>query len=132
MTKSKTFWSHDEQYGKRMDQTYEEGEQFLVMKVELGDPITDPTTGRTFESRTILTTRAIDPSTLQPIGLPVKVSTLSGPIYERAKESTDGFPAIVTWRKVPVKKYGTEATVLEQVCPYPVPDDILAMMNGEA
>lgn len=123
-----TFWSRDEDYGKRMDQQFAEGEHFLVMELHRDTPFVDPTTGETYESRTAMTARTLDPETMTPIGLPIVVKTLSGPIYDRAGESTVGFPAVVCWRRVENKKFANKATVLELVAEWPLSDEIREML----
>ncbi len=127
--KATSFWARDEDYGKRMDQQFAEGEQFLVLDIAPDTPFTDPSTGEVYESRTKMTARALDPETLTPIGLPIVVKTLSSPIYDRVKESAEGFPAVVCWRKVENKKYNNRATILEFVAPWPLPAELVEMLT---
>lgn len=124
-----SYWSRDDDYGKRLDQVFAEGEQFLAMSIECDDPFTNPTTGEVYETRTKITARALDPESMTPVGLPMVVKTLANSIYTRASESTGGFPAVVMWRRVPNKKYNNEATILERVSEWPLSEDMRAMLD---
>ncbi len=126
--KAKGFFAKDRDYGKRMDQEFAEGEQFLIHSLQRDTPFEQE--GKKPINRTAMLAQRLDPATMEPDGLPVTVKTLSGPIYENAGNVAPGdFPAVVTWRKVDVKQYNSEATVLEEVAPWPIPDELLAYMR---
>lgn len=126
----KGFWSQDEDFGRRLDEEYEEGEAFLCLSVRQDTPFVHPDTGEIIDSRTALLTHRLD-AMAEPIGFPIEVKTLAKPIYTRAGSVQEGdFPAIVRYKKVDVKKWKNEATVLERICPWPIPDALRAQLGG--
>lgn len=136
-TKGKGFFAKDEDFGTRLDEWVERGEQFLAMEVEQDTPFHNPALpeghkDKVISSRTKITARKIDPDTLKPYGLPVVVKTLGQVIYDHAGEQAPGdFPAVVCWELVDVKQYGNQAMILRKVCSWPIPDDLRAMMKGD-
>lgn len=125
MATSKTaegFFKRDEDIGVRMDEYFEEGEQWVALECDLeADYVTG--SGQTLR-RTRFLARKLDPDTLTAFGVPVTVKTASNPIREAAERVAPGdFPAVVAWHRVPVSRYDTEAVVLRRVTPWPIPDD---------
>lgn len=126
--KGKGFFAKDRNFGKRMDEEFAEGEQFLIHSLSRDEPFIQE--GQKPINRTQMLAQRLDPQTMEPDGLPMVVKTLSGPIYENAGEvSDDDFPAVVTWNRVQVKQYNSEATVLTEVSPWPIPAELLAYMR---
>lgn len=126
--KGSSFFAKDRDYGERMDETFAEGEQFLVHELERDDPFTQP--GKDPINRTKMLAQRLDPVTMEVDGLPVWVKTLSGPIYENAGNvGPDDFPRVVKWEKVQTKNYNSDATVLREVAPWPIPAELLAYMR---
>jgi hypothetical protein len=122
------YWQSDAEYGRRLDTAFEMGEPFLVFSVEQDTPFIDPNTKEEITTRSKLRCQALDLATLTPIGLALEYKTLASTIYDRAALVTAGdFPAVVTMRRVPVKKFNNEALIMEQLCPWPIP----AEMRGE-
>lgn len=123
------FFARDEDFGTRMDQFFEEDEQFLALTVERDSSFVNPKDGETIDSRTKIEARKLNPETMEPYGLPVVVKTLSQVIYDHAGAIAPGdFPSIVFWTRVPVEKYNNEATILRRVCPYPIPAELRQYM----
>lgn len=132
------FFGRDEDFGTRMDEYYEQGEQFLILDCEQDTPFVNPSLpdghkDKVVESRTKMTTRKLDPETMSPYGLPVVVKTLAQVIYDHAGAQVTGdFPAVCYWDKVEVKQYNNTATVLRKVADWPLSAEIVAMMKGAA
>lgn len=117
------YWDKDEEYGRRLDTAFAEGEPFLCFSVERDTPFTDPNTGNSIDTRTKLSCQVLDQETMHPIGLVMEFKTLASTIYERAGGIRPGdFPAVVSIRRVPVKKYGNSALILERLSVWPLPD----------
>lgn len=130
------FWGRDEDFGILMHEKFREGEPFLLLNVERDTPFTNPNTGEVIDSRSKLTVRRLDGYTFDIAagleGLPFEVKTLAQPIYDRAGAVKDGdFPCVVSYRKVKVKGYNSEATILDKIFAWPIPDDIRTLAAGE-
>jgi len=126
--KASSFFARDRDYGERMDETFAEGEQFLVHELTRDDPFVQE--GKDPINRTKMLAQHLDPVTMDVDGLPVWVKTLSGPIYENAGlVGPDDFPRVVKWEKVQTKSYNSEATVLREVSEWPIPAELLAYMR---
>lgn len=127
-TKKAGFFAKDEDYGLRMDEHFEQGEQWLALSCEQDKPFVDKT-GKSIQ-RTAFKARKLDPDTLKPYGLPVTVKTLSQPIYQNAGEASEGdFPCVVCWDRVEVKQYGNEATILRKVSDWPISEEYLETLS---
>lgn len=123
------FFAKDEDFGTRMDERFQQGEQWLALSCEQDTPFIDKD-GQAI-NRTKFLAREIDPETMQPVGLPIVVKTLSAPIYANAGEAVaSDFPAVVAWERVEVKQYGNEATVLRRISTWPVPQEYLDLMSA--
>lgn len=118
------FFSKDKDYGLRMDEHFDQGEQWLALSCKRDTPFVDKD-GKQIQ-RTAFEARKLDPDTLKPYGLPVTVKTLSAPIYENAGDvADDDFPCVVCWDRVEVKKYGNEATIIRHISVWPIPAEYL-------
>ena len=128
-TASTGMWGKDQDFGARLDTTYEPGEHFLLLSITPDGEFVGSDGKKA--PRVELLTRKLDGT--EPSGVPMKVKSLATPIVRLATEQQEGdLPAIVYWQRIPVKACNNETTVLKRVCPYPYPDDYLSAMDGEA